>query len=196
MASLIYMLVHVIILLHFSDSLSVHSSPYSSLTCKGLTKATGKLCMNAKSDIDNWYNKHKDNRIVNKLLTGASIALCTTVFSFFSGGSVSLAQPGHYQAQSFLVFRLCIIRFDSRLRSQSIIQSITRCYWWNWDCVQSHGIRVEWRKEIARLVSSPNLPSIESAKRYQWTADSNARKIVEAGTACQLLYCNTYIHTS
>ena len=59
--------------------------------------------MESKMEND-WNNNNKvksliDNPIVNKLLTGAGLAMCTTVFSLFSGGSISVAQSGYCDYQ-------------------------------------------------------------------------------------------------
>ena len=99
MSKILYVLANAIPLLHFAYSLPAHSSLYSSHARKGLIKPTGTFLMESKSEND-WNNNNKvksliDNPIVNKLLTGAGLAMCTTVFSLFSGGSISVAQSGY-----------------------------------------------------------------------------------------------------
>ena len=96
MTLILYVLANAILLLNFAYSLPVH---YSSHARKGLIKATGTFLMESKSENDWDINTKRkaliNNPIVNKLLAGAGLAMCTTVFSLFSGSSISVAQSGN-----------------------------------------------------------------------------------------------------
>ena len=103
MSKILYVLANAIPLLNFAYSLPAYSSLYSLNARKGLIKPTGTFLMESKSEND-WNNNNKlnfliDNSIVNKLLTGAGLVMCTTVFSLFSGSSISVAQSGYCNIQ-------------------------------------------------------------------------------------------------